>query len=665
MQQLPEPNDRNYPEGDRTSYPISAWGTIALVVSASFVTAIAFLAALKSDSKPKPTAKLETSLSPAQPKLHTNVQTIVEPLQVPGSNVFIKPEIVAPRNPEKSSFQPRIPGKILVSTPPIPTIQNSIYPAISTSSVPKQSHRSEIISSEPENTSKKQNLQVTEPKISPHLPISPISATQPESVKQTTVNRSRSAEDKAASLLVNNAKQNEREVPNKRRLEIKLADAVFLVLQNNRNLKNDYLERIAQRQQLEEAESKFKPTFTPEIRVQIDRLDSDGITRGVGNAVASATVRLNLPTGANLNFGWQANTQNSTNLNVTGGDSFTQNLRVEFNQPLLRGAGRDVNRAPIEIARLEERTNILTIKSNLIDRINNVIEAYRNLLRAQETLKNAELALQGAKESLEINQALIEAGQKAPVDIVQNEADIANRQVDLVAAKNQLESLKINLLKILDIEQNIDLVAVDDISAKQKEIPLDAEALKRIALENRPEYLQAQLVLERRKFDLLIAENNKLWDLGLFANYNNDISNNTELRAGVRLNRTFGDRSIQTAIVRNQVNLVQAENDLQELKETIELDLIDQINQVKLSFQQLQLAQQATQQAQRQLDIEREKLRLGRSEIFQVLNFQDALVSARNNEINAKIEYLNALTRLDRVVGTTLLTWQISIEELL
>lgn len=266
---------------------------------------------------------------------------------------------------------------------------------------------------------------------------------------------------------------------------------------------------------------------------------------------------------------------------------------------------------------------------------------------------------------MEINQALIEAGRIAPVDIVQNEADIANRQVNLVAAKNQLESLKINLLKILDIEQNIDLVAVDDISAKQKEIPLDAEALKRIALENRPEYLQAQLVLERTKFDLLVAENNKLWDLGLFADYNNDISNNTALRAGVRLNRTFGDRSIQTAIVRNQVNLAQAENTLQELRETIELDLIDQINQVKLSFQQLQLAQQATQQAQRQLDIEREKLRLGRSEIFQVLNFQDALVSARNNEINAKIEYLNALTRLDRVVGTTLATWQISIEELL
>jgi outer membrane protein TolC len=48
--------------------------------------------------------------------------------------------------------------------------------------------------------------------------------------------------------------------------------------------------------------------------------------------------------------------------------------------------------------------------------------------------------------------------------------------------------------------------------------------------------------------------------------------------------------------------------------------------------------------------------------VFELVRLQNDLEQARNVELNATIDYLNALTRLDQVLGTTLDTWQVTIE---
>ncbi|HEY9851221.1 MAG TPA: hypothetical protein V6D28_17265 [Leptolyngbyaceae cyanobacterium] len=75
------------------------------------------------------------------------------------------------------------------------------------------------------------------------------------------------------------------------------------------------------------------------------------------------------------------------------------------------------------------------------------------------------------------------------------------------------------------------------------------------------------------------------------------------------------------------------------------------------------LSQQARELAERTLEIEKEKFKLSGSDIFWVLRFQGYLAGVRNNELNANIDYFNALIRLDRVVGTTLETWQVRVEK--
>jgi len=459
-------------------------------------------------------------------------------------------------------------------------------------------------------------------------------------------------------------KQNQQEpLPDKRGIKLTLSDVVLLALENNRFIKNAYLERIAQRQDLAVEEDKFAPDFTPTLAVSLAELGSGATRTLTGEASLGVRSFVRIPTGGELSFEWTGNAQtpNSNGLSFNTDDTWRQNLQISFNQPLFRGAGSDVNRASVETARLTEQINVLALKSTLIDTITDVILSYRNLLQAQEQLKIERLSLDSAQQILEINRVLIEAGRLAPVEIVQSETAVANRQVSLVAAENNLESTRLALIQILDIDRDTNIMPAE--IPKASPTPLDSNKLRQLALENRPDYLQAQLNLKRAKLDLLQAENNRRWDLGFNVSYGNAGDNTADVRAGLNLTNTVGDLTKKQRFERSRVNLLQTETSLEDLRESLEIQVIDTLRDVNLSLRQVQLAQQARELSERQLEIGREQQRLGRgSGVFEIVSLQDSLVEARNAELNATIEYLNALTTLDRTVGTTLDTWQVTLE---
>lgn len=473
-----------------------------------------------------------------------------------------------------------------------------------------------------------------------------------------------SGAEQADRLAETSLKQNQQELlPDQRAIKLTLSDVVLLAVENNRFIKNAYLERIAQRQDLAVEEDKFVPDFTPILSVSLAELGSRATRTLTGEAGLGVRSFVRIPTGGELSFEWTGNAQtpNSNGFSVNTDDTWRQNLQISFDQPLLRGAGIDVNRASVETARLTEQINILALKSTLINTITEVILSYRNLLQAQERLKIERLSLDSAQQILEINRVLIEAGRLAPVDIVQSETSVANRQVSLVAAENNLESTRLALIQILDIDRDTNIVPTE--IPKASPTPLDPNKLRQLAFEKQPDYLQVQLNVKRAKLDLLEAENNKRWDLGFNVSYGNAGDNTTDVRAGLNFTNTLGDLTRKQRFERSRVNLLQAETTLEDLRESLEIQVMDTIREVNLSLRQVQLAQQARELSERQLEIGREQQRLGRgSGVFEIVSLQDRLVEARNAELNATIEYLNALTILDRIVGTTLDTWQITIE---
>lgn len=596
-------------------------------------------------------------------------QLIVKPNQIETKNNQIQhqqqptvPPIIETKNNISQSQQPKIPeGKAIPFAEEVIRFNQIFAPADSSSNQGELSKIPPPKTPLPPLTNSQPLIPnpYSQPQVTPAFP-DPILSDQNSFFK--VVQQQSAPQNQTKNQIINesnpqiNAPVNQ--PPKSQEIGMKLADVVVLVLANNRTIKNAYLDRITQRKDLEVAENKFAPNFTPSLSFTVDELGGNGIASGNPGVNLDTQIFVKIPTGGEVSFGWTNNNQFS-NLND---NSSLQSLNLGFSQPLLRGAGTQINKADIKSARLNEQNNILGLKSILSETITNAILAYRELLQAQERLKIQQLALKNAEESLQITQALINAGREAPIAIIQNQASVANQQVSVLAAQNQLEGRKLALLQILDIDQNTNIFAVELPTIKPT--ILEFNNLKEIALANQPSYLQSQLNLERTKIEVLLADNDKRWDLNFNVGLNNYTNTSTDVRTGISLSRTFGDLSREQRPERSRIELRKAQISSEDSRSTLEIQLADRIRDVNLSFSQVKLARQATELSEKQLDIEQQKQKLGRgSGIFQIIQQQTALVEARNAELDATINYLNSLTNLDLLLGTTLNTWQVTIEK--
>lgn len=453
-------------------------------------------------------------------------------------------------------------------------------------------------------------------------------------------------------------------------INLTLKEVIFLALENNRTIKNQYLERIVERQELAVAEDKFNPDFTPSLSIGWDNTTQGNLTTMNRGLKLSAKVLVKIPTGGVLNLEWEGQRQqeNYQGSGSSDQDVLRQNLALVFNQPLLRGAGETVNRAPIEIARIQETINLLNLKSILINKITEIIIAYRDLLRAQEQVKIEKQSLKTAQEQVETTKVLIQAGRLPRTELITVQTRVANQALSLLSAQNNLKKQQLNLLELLDIDQEVNIVASENLDIQLT--PFNPDELKQLGLENQPSYLQAKLKLEQSKMNLIVAENNRRWNIDLSTVVRHQpapdiIENQTDLRAGLVLSKTLGDRTLEQNFQRSRVNVLQAENDLIEAGQNIEIDLKKSLQDIDVARKRVELSRQATQLAEEQLQNEVEKVKLGAGEssLVNLVQFQSDLTQAQNDELNAKIEYVNTLTNLYQSLGITLDQFGITLEQ--
>lgn len=453
-------------------------------------------------------------------------------------------------------------------------------------------------------------------------------------------------------------------------VELTLNDVIILGLENNRTIKNQYLERIVQRQDLIVAEDKFNPNFTPNLSINWSDITQGNLTTITNGLVLSAGVVIKIPTGGELNMGWVGQRQQQ-NYQGSGGsdrDVLRQNLELTFKQPLLRGAGQRVNRADIEIARITETINLLDLKSTLIDKTTEIIISYRRVLQAQEEVKIDLQALENAKKTVENTQFLIDAGRIAKAELITVQSQVADQEIALLSSRNNLRQRRLDLLELLDIDEDVNIIASQNLEIQPP--PLDIDRIRQSILEHQPSYLKAKLNLENAKTQLVIDENKRRWNIDLATVVRHDpapniIENRTELSAGLTFSKALGDRSIERDFQRSRVNVLKLENDLKETIQKVNTEVTKNLQDIELNFKKVELSRQATKLAELQLSNEVEKIKLGFQgrRLLDLVDFQSKLNEAQNNELNAKIDYLNALTNLEKNLGITLDTLGITLEQ--
>lgn len=447
---------------------------------------------------------------------------------------------------------------------------------------------------------------------------------------------------------------------------ISLPEAVYIGLRTNRAIRGEYLQRVADRFALRVAEDIFTPRL--DIAAAVTR-NRTGETRQFQTTVGPV-VTWDTPTGARLSFGWAA-----AQTNVRGQPNLgSGQLTFQVIQPLLARGGVEYATAPIRVARIAEQNNRLRLKGAVIDQITAIILAYRTLLTSQEQVRIAGEALRRSRDLVEVNRLLIAAGRLAQVELVQSEASVASLELALLGAQNANEAARLALLTLMAADPASRIVAADRPSAPSVTVSL--ERALATAYANQPNYLGTLLGIEISRINLDVARNQRLWDLNLVASGGNAANRTSVLETvdalgrvrsdfsvGLQVNVPIGYLSREQLEVNAGVALRQSELAVETSRDRVRQQVEDSVRNVDTQRRQAELARRARELSVQQLESELVKLQAGRSSNFQVVSFQAALQQAESAELGAVIGYLNALNILDQVLGTTLDTWRIELND--
>lgn len=444
----------------------------------------------------------------------------------------------------------------------------------------------------------------------------------------------------------------------RRALSLSLEESVSLALRNNRDIESAYLTRTRDALALELAEDEFWPDLEIDAGPTLQRFDDN-----VVDVETSVTTRL--PTGGDISLAWS---------NQLTRDQGGTSISGEVTQPLWRGSGLDANLADLKNARLNYDRGLLALRGRIIDTVTDVIFAHRALTQAQFRVDVAIRSLKRAEDQQRFNQRLLETGRIARFDAVQNEANIAIREVDLATSRLDLEDARRNLLQLLDIDTDIPLLAEEAVT--DRGLTFDRQTALSIAFANRPDFLDAQIsdrqtrlaldtarsqgrqlgldaVLSASRDDVLFSDEDDVFDDG----------GRTDYRAGLRLNIPFGDVERQQSIQQAILDIRENRLTLREVENSIENDIANLFANIVTAKSRIALAERAESLAEAQLEAERTKFSRGLSSTLDVISLEDSLVDTQLSTLEARVVYSDALTELDRALGMTLDSWTIQLRQ--
>ncbi len=441
---------------------------------------------------------------------------------------------------------------------------------------------------------------------------------------------------------------------------------------------------------LAQAEARFDWLFFAEGRYEDGRIPQAG--QGFGGAssgtiynasqTADASVGVSrvLPTGGNL--------QISNDLNYTNVDSSffgtapspnpadSAGFTLGLNQPLLRGFGRDVNMAEIELARNAERTSVANLKSALISTASETEKAYWDLvLRYKELVIRSRLLERGIEVRDDIKARRVQDARQAQVaDAV---ARVERRRSDLLVARANLRLASDRLKRLMNdpalpVGSELLIVPSEDALAE----PISYSLLDAITtgVRRRPEMDIALLSIDDATIRQRVADNLGLPRLDLQArasmlgfddSFSDAYADSAENRfiddwlIGARFEQPIGNRAGEAEYRRRRLERMRSVVEYRRTAQGIVLEIKNALNAVVTNadlIEQSTLSRVAQGEALRSLVVEKDLTNAGYSveRLNLELTQQETLANAEIAEASALTNYSKAVVDLYAAMGTVL-----------
>ena len=481
---------------------------------------------------------------------------------------------------------------------------------------------------------------------------------------------------------------------------LSLRSAVNLAIENNLGVEVARHSPLISKMDIDIAWSAYDPTFSSEFGYSttnaqsgISPFDADTVKTegkmGIGGLIplVGATLALEYSgsDGKGIDFERLKPKQESS-------------LALTASIPLLRGLVWNEPWTQIEIANTLHASTVQDFRAVIMDTVRDTISAYWTLVAEEEQLRVANKSLDTGRALLEQTRIQYEVGVKAKVEVIQAEAGVAARELDVIRAdvayQNSQDSLidavwGVRLtpnanLRVLPTDDPLDFVPFD----------VDPKLATELAIENRPEVKALELDIQRREILVRFRKNQRLpqFDLNLTygtsgvegkANPSQSGTDPPPQDTGGRFADTHerwfsssGTRAYSVAGVfsiplgnsnarheasKARLELRRSKTQLTQLHQQIIVEIRRDIRLLDAARKGIEASERQRIAAEEQLRAERIRLEHGESTPFEVLQKESDLVEAEVSKITALQLYRTSEANLDRAQGTILRTHNIVV----
>ena len=310
---------------------------------------------------------------------------------------------------------------------------------------------------------------------------------------------------------------------------------------------------------------------------------------------------------------------------------------------------RNIN--TIKLDKLAEQEAELSTQETANTIQERIAQLYAQILYLSENVSVSEQMLETSKKNEERGQEMVNVGKMSKADLAQLSAQRANDEYNIVEAKSQLLTYKLQLKQLLEItdEEQFD-VATPVISDERvlAEIP-NLQSVYEQALLGRPEIERSQLAINSSEVNVSLAKAGWMPTVNLTGgvttstnsltsnNWGNQMKTNTNASLGVGVTVPIYDgRSTKTSVNKAKIQLLQAQLDLQDQQKTLYSDIQQYWLNAQTNQQKYKAAISSVESAQESYDLLSEQFRLGLKNIVELMTGKDNLLSAQQNALQSK-----------------------------
>ena len=282
-----------------------------------------------------------------------------------------------------------------------------------------------------------------------------------------------------------------------------------------------------------------------------------------------------------------------------------------------------------------------------------IAQIYTQILYLDESVKVNEQMLETAKKNEERGREMVNVGKMSKADLAQLTAQRATDEYNIVEAKSQLLSYKLQLKQLLEITDETEFdVAIPEITDAMvmEEIP-SLQKVYEQALLTRPEIERSNLAIKSSDVNLSIAKAGWMPNIsmtGSLGTSTNSLSSNGwgkqmktnfDAMAGVSVSvPIFDGRSTKTSVNKAKIQQQSAKLDLLDQQKTLYSDIQDYWLNAQTNQQKYRAASATVESEQQSYDLLSEQFRLGLKNIVELMTGKDNLLSAQQNQLQSKYQ---------------------------